>query len=90
MSENTEADTGRNIQVHVPPELEYHYRDISNIFVGQGDVVIEFGNFHRSMPNNATIANRIVLSMASAYELHNSLGKALAETQQILKQSLEK
>ncbi|MFT5505466.1 MAG: hypothetical protein ACI8XC_003186 [Gammaproteobacteria bacterium] len=85
-----DSATGKNIQVHVPPELDYLYRDISNVFVGAGDVVLEFGNFHRSMPGNATISNRIVLSVSSAYQLHNSLGQALADAQNKLQQSLKK
>ena len=88
--ENTDSAEGRNIQVHIPPDLDYLYRDIANVFVGAGDVVLEFGNFHRSMPNNATISNRIVFSIATAYELHNRLGQALAEAQQQLQQSLNK
>lgn len=89
-SEKSVAPEGRNIQVHIPPDLEYHYRDIANVFVGAGDVVLEFGNFHRSMPNSATISNRIVLSVAAAYELQNSLGQALANAQQRLQQNLNK
>ena len=93
--ESTQADPvtnseGRKIHVHIPPDLEYHYRDITNVFVGAGDVVIEMGNFHRSMPDNATISNRIVLSIANAYELQNSLGQALANAQRQLQQSLNK
>jgi hypothetical protein len=42
------------------------------------------------MPNNATISNRIVLSVASAYKLQNSLGQALANAQQRLQQNLNK
>jgi hypothetical protein len=81
---------GQKIQVHIAPDLDYNYRDIANVFVGAGDVVLEFGNFHRSMPNNATISNRIVLSIANAYELQNSLGHALANAQKILQQNLNK
>jgi hypothetical protein len=89
-TEKNEQHENRNIQVHVPPELEYHYRDIANVIVGTGDVLLELGNFHRTMPSNATISNRIVFSIATAYELHNRLGQALAEAQQQLQQSLNK
>lgn len=85
-----ETGSGQKISVHVAPDLEYVYRDIANVFVGAGDVVIEMGNFHRSMPNNATISNRIVLSIPNAYELHNSLGQALKNAQQKLQQNLNK
>jgi hypothetical protein len=76
------------IQTHIAPDLEYVYRDIANVFVGAGDVVIEFGNFHRSMPGHATISNRVVLSMANAIELQQSLGSAIMEAQERLKQQL--
>jgi hypothetical protein len=84
------SSQGKQIQVHIPPDLEYNYRDIANVFVGAGDVLIELGNFHRSMPNNATISNRIVLSIANAYELQNSLGHALADAQRNLQNNLNK
>jgi hypothetical protein len=80
----------QKIKVHIPPDLDYLYRDVANVFVGTGDVVLELGNIHRSMPSNATISNRIVFSIATAYELHNRLGQALAEAQQQLQQSLNK
>jgi hypothetical protein len=83
-------EENRNIQVHVPPDLDYLYRDIANVFVGSGDVVLEFGNFHRSMANNATISNRIVLSVSTAYQLQHSLGQALADAQNRLQQNLKK
>lgn len=88
--DNNENANSNKIQVHIPPDLDYSYRDIANVFVGAGDVLIEFGNFHRSMPGNATISNRIVLSISNAYELHNSLGQTLAEAQKKLQQDLQK
>lgn len=78
------------VQAHIPPDLDYLYRDIANVFVGAGDVVIEFGNYHRSTPGHASISNRIVLSVASAYELQNSLTQALAEAQKQIQQNLHK
>ena len=88
--EQNDIDTKQKISVHVDPDLEYVYRDIANVFVGSGDVVLEFGNFHRSMPGNATISNRIVLSVSSAYDLQSSLEQALGDAQQKLQQSLNK
>ena len=90
MSEVQKEKEGSNIQVNIPPDLDYLYRDIVNVFVGTGDVVLEFGNFHRSMPGHAAISNRIVLSVSSAYELHNSLGQALDDAQAELKNRLNK
>ena len=88
--EDNANDDRQKIQAHIIPDLDYLYRDISNVFVGAGDVVLEFGNFHRSMPGHATISNRIVLSVSSACELHDALGRALAEAQQKLQQNLQK
>jgi hypothetical protein len=89
-TDKSDASEKQTINVHVDPDLDYVYRDIANVFVGTGDVVLEFGNFHRSIPGNASISNRIVLSIPSAYDLHESLGKALAAAQQKLQQSLNK
>ena len=88
-AERNQQPETQKIQVYIPPDLDYLYRDVANVFVGTGDVVLELGNIHRSMPSNATISNRIVFSIATAYELHNRLGQALAETQQQLQQSLK-
>jgi hypothetical protein len=88
-AERNQQPETQKIQVHIPPDLDYLYRDVANVFVGTGDVVLELGNIHRSMPSNATISNRIVFSIATAYELHNRLGQALAEAQQQLQQGLK-
>jgi uncharacterized protein DUF3467 len=77
------------IEVHIPSELDYTYRDIFNVFVGPGDVVMEFGNLHRSTPGHATISNRIVLSVANAYNLQQTLQKVLTEAQAKLQHSLK-
>jgi len=84
MSDTTNENESSNIQIHIPPDLEYLYRDISNVFVGPSDVVIEFGNLHRSAPGHASIANRVVLSIAGAYQLQHNLNKALSEAQQMM------
>lgn len=83
-TENTES-----VQVHVPPDLEYVYRDIFNVFVGTGDVVIEFGNLHRSTPEHATLSNRIVLSVPNAYNLVQTMQKALQDAQVKLQHSMQ-
>lgn len=90
MSENSENNETQKVQAHIPPDLEYVYRDITNVFVGAGEVVLEFGNYHRSTPGHATISNRIVLSIANAYQLQTNLGQALADAQQQMQQNLKK
>ncbi len=86
MAETPEEE---RIQVHVSPELDYVYRDVVNIFVGAGDVVFEFGNRHRSMPEHVTISNRIVLSIANAYDLQSRLQQTLQDAQMKLQRQLQ-
>lgn len=89
-NENEESKKGTDIQVHVSPDLDYLYRDFFNVFVGTGDVVMEFGNIHRSMPQHATLSNRIVLSVPNAYRLLEILQKALQDAQIKTQQMLNK
>ena len=89
-TENSEETQQKNIQFHVPSELEYVYRDIFNVYAGTGDVVIEFGNHHRSMPEHATISNRIVMSVGNAYFLMQTLQNALQKAQAALQHNISK
>jgi hypothetical protein len=79
----------QSIQFHVPPDLDYVYRDVFNVFVGAGEVVIEFGNRHRAMPQHVTISNRIVVSVGHAYTLIQTLNQALQEAQLRLQKNLQ-
>ncbi len=89
MSETREEERQEeSIQFHVSPELDYAYRDVINIFVGAGDVILEFGNHHRSLPNHVTISNRIVLSVANAYDFQQRLQQALQEAHMRLQQQI--
>ena len=94
MTENNQNRDGKkqqsSIQFHVPPDLEYVYRDVFNVYVGVGDVVIEFGNHHRAMPEHASISNRIVMSVGNAYTLHQTLQQALQQAQIQLQKNLQK
>ena len=93
MTENNqnknENDQQPKVQFHVAPELEYVYRDVFNVYVGAGDVIIEFGNLHRAMPGHASISNRIVMSVANAYNLHQTLQQALQAAQMQLQKNLQ-
>jgi hypothetical protein len=99
MTTNGEKNTNRgqepdgedelNIQFHLPADLEYVYRDVFNVYAGRGDVVIEMGNLHRSMPGHATISNRIVMSVSNAYVLVQTLQQALQGAQAKLQQQLQ-
>jgi hypothetical protein len=86
--DHTESKPG--IQFHVPQELEYVYRDIFNVYAGPGDVIIEFGNHHRAMPEHASISNRIVMSVGNAYLLVQTLQQALQQAQAALQHSFKK
>ena len=79
-----------DIKYHVLPNLEYCYRDLCNVFVSQGDVVLEFGNKNRAIPGHATISNRIVLSISNAYSLQETLQKALQAAQLHMQQQMKK
>ena len=86
-TEMNDEQTG-SVRFHVPPELEYVYRDIFNVYAGTGDVIIEFGNHHRSMPEHASISNRIVMTTANAYVLMQTLQEALQKAQAALQHRL--
>lgn len=79
----------QNIQFHVSPDLDYVYRDVFNVYVGAGDVVIEFGNIHRAMPGHVTISDRIVTSVQNAYTLIQTMNHALQQAQAQLQRNLQ-
>ena len=85
----SEEDTEAKVKVHIASDLEYGFRDVANVYVGQGDVVFEFGNHHRSMPGNITISNRVVMTFANAYDLQQRLQKSLQEAQQKMQAQLQ-
>ena len=82
-------ESQQSIKFHVAPDVDYVYRDIVNIFVGSGDVVFEMGNHHRSMPGHVTVSNRIVLSLTTAYDLHEKLQQVLFEAQKHMQRNLQ-
>ena len=91
--ENVKSNAENNentIQFHVSPELEYVYRDIFNVYVGAGDVLIEFGNIHRSMPEHASISNRMVMSVSNAYILVQTMQQALQQAHDRLQKNFQK
>jgi hypothetical protein len=81
------AEQQKEIQVHISPDADYKYRDICNIFIGPGDVVFEFGNHHRSTPEHATIADRVVMTVPQAIKLRNTLDRALTEAEKQLEEA---
>jgi hypothetical protein len=84
-----ENDKKPTVKFNVSPELDYVYRDVFNVYVGAGDVVIEFGNLHRAMPGRANISNRIVMSIGNAYNLQQTLQQALQAAQMQIQKNLQ-
>ena len=74
--------SSQQLQVHISPDLEYLYRDMFNVAVGLEEVILEFGNRHRTPPDRATISTRLVLSISNAFRLQQALQQALANVQQ--------
>ena len=85
----TDDEKKEPVKVYVAPDLEYCYRDVCNVFIGPGDVILEFGNKHRAMPGNITIANRITLTTANAFALMKTLQQALDAAQQQLQERMK-
>ena len=73
------APVNTPLSFSVSPTLEYHYKDIANVHLGNSDLLVELGNVHRGMPGKATISNRVVLSFETAAALNKNLATALAE-----------
>jgi hypothetical protein len=93
MAKKSEKTEGKQEQQHqqqrrfyARPDLEYVYRDTFNVYVGFEEVILEFGNRHRSSENEVTIGDRLVLSIANAQRLQQALQRGLDE----LRQQLEK
>ncbi|MBF0220585.1 MAG: hypothetical protein HQL49_13815 [Gammaproteobacteria bacterium] len=89
MSEANHESERKKIQVHIPPELEYCYRDLFNIYAGAGEVIIEFGNHHRCAPEFASISNRIVLSVQNSYNFVEQLENTLRTANKNLQRQRE-
>lgn len=76
------------LNITTPADLPYEYYDLFNLFVGPEEVVIELGNIHRSLPGQATIRTRAVLSVSNAFRLAQSLQQTLTAMQERLRQEM--
>lgn len=74
------------VRLDIPADLEYLYRDFFTVYAGPDDVVLEFGNQHRSQPNTVKIGNRIVLTPANALRLRELLDRTIVEMQRRMAQ----
>ena len=88
-SEERKEEQKNQIQLHVASDLDYCYRDLFNVFIGNEEVVVEFGNRHRSNPERGCMMNRIVLSVPAAFRLHQVLGQGLKKAQEQIKKQQE-
>jgi len=69
----------QQVQMHIPADLDYVYRDFFTVYAGPDDVVLEFGNVNRSTPGQVKIANRIVLTPSNALRLREILDRTITE-----------
>ncbi len=69
------------VQMQIPADLDYVYRDFFTVYAGPDDVVLEFGNVNRSVQGQVRIANRIVLTPANALRLREILDRTIIEMQ---------
>ncbi|MFZ5426399.1 MAG: DUF3467 domain-containing protein [Thermodesulfobacteriota bacterium] len=78
----------QQVQLQIPADLEYVYRDFFTVYAGPDDVVLEFGNVNRSVQGQVRIANRIVLTPANALRLREILDRTIQEMQRRLNASM--
>ncbi len=71
----------QTMEIHVRPDLEYKYRDLVNVYPSTSEMVLEFGNLHRSLRQQITIGDRIVLSLDNALRLAQALQQGLEAVQ---------
>ena len=83
----TSAPEQTQVRLDIPADLEYLYRDFFTVYAGPDDVVLEFGNLHRSQPNTVKIGNRIVLTPANALRLRELLDRTILEMQRRMSQA---
>lgn len=85
MEPNTQApneEGGNQLQVHIPADLNYEYRNITQVFGGAGEVVIEFGVRHHSLPNHVNVYDRVVMTPDNAFHLMKQVEQVLIGLQQ--------
>lgn len=74
------------LNMSAAPDLDYKYRDLFNVHVSAEDVLLEFGNLHRSQPGSAVLLDRIVLSPGNAIRLQQALAQAINQMQQKIRE----
>jgi len=88
MSENKQQD---GLEVYIHPDADFVFREVFGVYVGAGEVVIEFGNYQRIDSRKVVISDRIVMTINNAYKLmrymEDALQQAQAKMQELLKQN---
>ena len=83
---NPQTPNKQELQIYAAPDLDYKFRDLFNLHVGAEEVVLEFGNLHRSQPGHAVLQDRIVLSPSNAVRLQQALAQAIGQMQQKIRE----
>ena len=81
-AEAPKEEDSREMKLHVPPDLDYPYRDVFSVSVSMDEVIVEFGIRDRSSPGRGSISDRVVLSVGNAFRLQSLLGQSLAKARQ--------
>ncbi|MFW5498407.1 MULTISPECIES: hypothetical protein [unclassified Maridesulfovibrio] len=83
------ADESNDLKVVIPNDLDYKFRDFFNVNASATEVVIEMGNVHRSVKNEAVLRDRVVFSVPGAIQLKDALNSALAEVERQIREATE-
>ncbi|MDC7218089.1 MAG: hypothetical protein PQJ28_03595 [Spirochaetales bacterium] len=83
------ADESNDLKVTIPNDLDYKFRDFFNVNASATEVVIEMGNVHRSVQNEAVLRDRVVFSVPGAIQLKDALNSALAEVERQIREAAE-
>lgn len=83
------ADESNELKVVIPNDLDYKFRDFFNVNASATEVIIEMGNVHRSVQNEAVLRDRVVFSIPGAIQLKDALNSALAEVERQIREAAE-
>ncbi len=83
------ADENNDLKVVIPNDVDYKFRDFFNVNASATEVVIEMGNEHRSVQNEAVLRDRVVFSIPGAIQLKDALNSALAEVERQIREAAE-
>ncbi len=79
----------KKVEVYIKPDVDYVYRELFNVYVGVGDVVIEFGNYQRPDASKVIVSERIVMTIGNAYKLMQHMENALKQAQEKIQEMVQ-